>query len=88
MRVYFKVTAWESVEIADDFMFKKVVAAIESGEIETADDLIEMYPEETNYEGIELETSNQMSLDENDYESTIEVYSDEHNKVFDNGVKL
>jgi hypothetical protein len=88
MRVYFKVTAWESVDISDETMLAKVVDAIESGEIETADELIEMYPEETTYGGIELETSNQMSLDENDYASTIEVWNNEHNIVFDNGVKL
>ena len=69
-------------------LFSMVLGVRGCGEIETADDLIEMYPEETSYEGIELETSNQMSLDENDHAPTIEVYSDEHNKVFDNGVKL
>ena len=88
MRVYFKVTAWESVEIADETMFAKVVSAIESGEIETADELIEMYPEETTYEGIMSETIGQMSLNENDYAPTIEVYNNKRNIVFDNGVKL
>lgn len=87
MRVYFKITAWESVEIADETMFAKVVSAIESGEIETSYELIEMY-EGTSYEGIGSETISQMSLDDNDYAPTIEVYNNERNKVFDNGVKL
>lgn len=88
MRVYFKVTAWESVGIADESLFAKVVSAIESGEIETAYELIEMYPDETTYEGAGPETMNQMSLNQNDYAPTIEVYNNEHNRVFDNGVKL
>jgi hypothetical protein len=87
MRVYFKVTAWESVEITDEDIFAKVVSALENGEIETADELVEMYSEKATYEGIGLETAGQMSLDENDYAPTIEAYNDKHNKVFDNGVK-
>lgn len=87
MRVYFKVTAWECVEVSEE-KYLEVISGVENLSIETADELIELFPEETNYRGIDLETSQQMSLNENDYAPTIEVYDSEHNNVFDNGVKL
>ena len=87
MRVFFKVTAWECVDVSDD-IYMNVIKGIQDNTIETADELIELFPDSTIYNGIELETSAQMSLDDNDYAPTIEVYNNKHDKVFDNGVKL
>ena len=87
MRVFFKVTAWECVEVSEE-KYLEVISGVENLSIETADELVELFPEDTTYKGIDLGTSNQMSLDENEYAPTIEMWDTEHNIIFDNGIKL
>lgn len=85
-QIDFKVTAWERVTIDDDKL-EEVIAKIKSGEISTANDLVEAY-EDSYYEGVMAETTEQMTPEENDYQSTIEVLNDDSETVFTNADKF
>jgi hypothetical protein len=74
-RVNFKVSLWETVTF-DDIHLAEVLAALENGEIKTANDLVEFTSDlgdnaETEYV---LESEQQLTPSENDGWATIEIY--------------
>jgi len=82
--VDFKVTIWEKVQIKDECL-AEVIEKIKSGKIQSSNDLIDTdYTDgdDGNYETI-AETEEQLSLEDNGGESTIEVYDD--GIVYQNG---
>lgn len=82
-QVDFKVTVWERVTIDDDKM-ADVIARIKSGEITTSNELFDYLDDDCTYEGTIDDTIEQMTPEENDNQSTIEVLDSESKTVFTN----
>jgi hypothetical protein len=83
MQIDFKITAWERITIPQE-LEKEVIKAIQNEEITNADDLIEMFGDDCFHEGILTDVNQQMSIEENDHNATIEVINDKGNTIFDN----
>jgi hypothetical protein len=83
MQIDFKITTWERITIPQE-LEQEVLKAIQNEEISSADDLIEMFGDECFNEGILSDVNQQMSIEENDYNATIEVINDKGNTIFDN----
>ena len=83
MQVDFKITTWERITIPQELGLK-VIKAIQNEEITSADDLIEMFGDDCFNEGILSDVSQQMTIEENDHNATIEIINDKGNTVFDN----
>ena len=79
MVVDFKITTWERVSVPQE-MEKQVIDAIESGEVRSSTDLLDLF-EEVTFEGIMEETSEQMLIEENDGQATIEVINISNNNT-------
>lgn len=86
----FKITTWERVTVFDDEVAEKILQQIKDGNIECSDDI---YNSSAVEETGDLETemifgvSEQMTLEENDGASTIEVLNDEGRTIYENGGK-
>jgi hypothetical protein len=84
MYIDFKITTWERIHIEDESLKDKIVAALKSGEITSADDVFELdndaYKEDLYY------VEEQMTVEDNDGFSTIEAYDDEYNLLYKNGI--
>ena len=84
MYIDFKITTWERIHIEDESLKDKIVAALKSGEITSADDVYELdndaYKEDLYY------VEEQMTVEDNDGFSTIEAYDDECNLLYKNGI--
>jgi hypothetical protein len=61
MKVDFKVTAWETVNVPDE-MSDKVLAAIKSGEVTNSTELCEKFDLHNNYEGVLCESTEQIPV--------------------------
>lgn len=83
MQVDFKITTWERITVPQELQ-EAVIKAIANESITNADDLIEMFGDDCFYEGILTDVSQEMSIDENDGNATIEVLDDKGNTIFDN----
>ena len=83
MQIDFKITTWERITIPQELGLK-VIKAIQNEEITSADDLIEMFGDDCFNEGILSDVSQQMTIEENDDNATIEIINDKGNTVFDN----
>ena len=83
MQIDFKITTWERITIPQE-LEQEVIKAINNEEITCADDLIEMFGDDCFNEGILSDVSQQMTIEENDYNATIEVINDKGNTIFDN----
>jgi hypothetical protein len=85
--VDFKITTWERVQIDDDKV-AEVIELIKSGEINSSNDLIDYEEKDFGqlYDGVITETEEQMLPEENDGQSTIEVYNDNKKLEFDNSL--
>ncbi len=83
MQIDFKITTWERITIPQE-LEDQVIKAIQNEEITNADDLFELFGDECFNEGILSDVSQQMSIEENDYNATIEVINDKGNTIFDN----
>ena len=83
MQIDFKITTWERITIPQE-LEQEVIKAIQNEEISSADDLIEMFGDECFNEGILSDVSQQMSIEENDHNATIEIINDKGNTIFDN----
>ena len=70
--VDFKVTVWERVTIDDDKM-NEVIEAIKNGTIQNLNDLFLVLNDDCSCEGILSETIEQMTVEENGNQPTIEV---------------
>ena len=77
MRVDFKVTAWESVTVQDEHK-EEVLEKLRSGDIQTANDLIEFLDSQDSYNDYEIltETVDQLTPQQNNGFSTIEAVED------------
>ena len=82
MQVDFKITTWERVEIPQEYQ-DQVIEALKSGEVSTAEDLIQLLAEAT-YEGVIAETDEQMTPEDNGGCSTIDVLDEEGNTIWKN----
>lgn len=84
MYIDFKVTAWERVEIPEEIE-QEVLEKIQNGEIKSANEVFEKCQhDELNCEML-LDTSLQMKIEENDFNSTIEVFNDDSALIWKNG---
>lgn len=84
MYIDFKITTWERIYIEDESLKDKIVAALKSGEITSADDVYKL-DKDANREllyGVE----EQMTIYDNDGFSTIEAYEDEDILLYKNGI--
>jgi hypothetical protein len=70
----FKITSWERVQVSDDKV-EEIISKIKSGEISSSEDLIELTIN-SEYLGIIDDTTEQMTIEENDGQSTIEILVD------------
>jgi hypothetical protein len=73
--VDFKITAWERVSIGDERL-DEVLEKIKNGNIQTSTDLFYTLNDDCSNEGILYETGEQLSLQDNDGYSTIEIIQD------------
>ena len=79
MEIHFKITTWERIKIPEGYE-SKVKELLEKGYITCGDDIYEWFSDndENAYNSLVCETvldcNEQMTLEENDGESTIEVY--------------
>lgn len=72
MEFTFKETVWASVSVPEEIE-QDVLDSIKNGEVTTAEDIFQQFPTEgLEYDTID-NTSEQMSVEENDNQSTIEV---------------
>ena len=83
MQIDFKITTWERITVPQE-LEQEVIKAIASEEITCADDLFEMFGDECFNEGILSDVSQQMSIEENDDNATIEIINDKGDTIFDN----
>jgi len=83
MQIDFKITTWERISVPQELQ-EAVTKAIASEEITCADDLFEMFGDDCFNEGIIDDTSEQMTIEENDDNPTIEVLNDKGDTIFDN----
>jgi hypothetical protein len=84
--VDFKITIWERIYIDDD-KIDMVVDKIKNGEVASSDDMYTQFEDRVAiYNEVMYDTGEQMTLDENGGNSTIEVYRDNED-VYTNGVK-
>ena len=84
MYIDFKITTWERIHIKDESLKDKIVAALKSGEITSADDVFE-FNEDADREILHETESHQMTVEDNDGFSTIEAYEDEDTLLYKNG---
>ena len=83
MQIDFKITTWERISVPQELQ-EAVTKAIANEEITCADDLIEMFGDDCFNEGILSDVSQQMTIEENDHNATIEVLNDKGDTIFDN----
>jgi hypothetical protein len=83
MYIDFKITTWERIHIEDESLKDKIVAALKSGEITSADDVYEL-DKDANREFL-YDVEEQMTIEDNDGFSTIEAYEDEDTLLYKNG---
>ncbi len=83
MQIDFKITTWERITISKE-LEQEVIKAIQNGEITDADDLFELFGDECFNEGILSDVSQQMTIEENDNNATIEIINDKGDTIFDN----
>jgi hypothetical protein len=83
MQIDFKITTWERISVPQELQ-EAVTKAIANEEITCADDLIEMFGDDCFNEGILSDVSQQMTIEENDHNATIEVINDKGDTIFDN----
>lgn len=81
----FKITIWERVKIDDDKV-SDVINRIKDGSIMSSSDLFDVLDNDCFNEGILDDTGQQMTVEENDNQPTIEVYKN-NEIVFSNDEK-
>ena len=83
MYIDFKITTWERIHVEDESLKDKIVAALKSGEITSADDVFEL-DEDASRETL-YDAESQMTVEENGGFSTIEAYEDATTLLYENG---
>lgn len=84
IEIDFKVTVWERIHVGPDIA-KKVYDLVNKGKINTVNDIYNIKDIDTGELNSEIlyETQEQMSLDDNDNQSTIEILC-EGNTIYSN----
>jgi hypothetical protein len=82
-RVEIKVSIWEAYEIDSPEQLQEILAKLESGEIRTGEDISLAYDIPMNYID---DTSEDLSVEDNDGCSTIELRDDEGQVIWSNGL--
>lgn len=85
MYIDFKITTWERIYIKDETLKDKIVAALKSGEITSADDVFD-FNKDADREIFHEIDSQQMTIYDNDGFSTIIAYDDEDTLLYQNGI--
>ena len=85
MYIDFKITTWERIYIKDESLKDKIVAALKSGEITSANDAFVDFNKDADREIFHEYDSQQMSIYDNDGFSTIIAYDDEDTILYQNG---
>lgn len=85
MHIDFKITTWERIYIKDESLKDKIVAALKSGEITSADDVFD-FNKDADREIFHEIDSQQMTIYDNDGFSTIIAYDDEDTLLYQNGI--
>jgi len=85
MYIDFKITTWERIYIKDESLKDKIVAALKSGEITSADDVFD-FNKDADREIFHEIDSQQMTIYDNDGFSTIIAYDDEDTLLYKNGL--
>jgi hypothetical protein len=83
MQVDFKITTWERISIPQE-LEEQVIKGILNEEITCSDDLYEMFGDDCFNEGILSDVSQQMTIEDNDHNATIEVLNDKGDTICDN----
>jgi len=84
MYANFKVTCWEKVQISDIADGEKLLDLILEDKITSSNDIYDHLPNiNLSYE-FQVETEEQMTIEENDGQSTMEVYNDDGTLIYDN----
>lgn len=86
MYIDFKITTWERVHIGDESLKDRIVAALKSGEITSANDVFAL-DKDADRE-ILYDVEEQMTVEENGGCSTIEAYEGEAILLYENGERL
>lgn len=86
MYIDFKIATWERIYIKDESLKDKIVAALKSGEITTADDVFVDFNKVADREIFHEIDSQQMTIYDNDGFSTIIAYDDEDTILYQNGI--
>ena len=75
MHVDFKIEAWERVKIPEN-QEEAVLEALKTGKVQTSNDLVNFLADKggADYDGMIPETEEQMCIEENDGQSTIQFY--------------
>lgn len=84
MYIDFKIATWERIYIKDESLKDKIVAALKSGEITSADDVFD-FNKDADREIFHEIDSQQMTIYDNDGFSTIIAYDDEDTILYQNG---
>ena len=85
VKINFKVTSWESVNIPDEHL-DEVLAALENGYILTSNDLVEFVDNLDGHSEYEMipESETQLTVEENGGDATIEVIGESFRPIWTN----
>ena len=82
--VDFKVTIWERVHF-DDADIEKVAEKIKNGIVSSSEDMFTEFEDRVAHDSeVLLETSEQMSVEENDNQSTVELFNSDGETILTN----
>jgi len=82
--VDFKITVWERVYF-DDADIEKVAEKIKNGIVTSSEDMFTEFEDRVAHDSeVLLETSEQMSVEENDNQSTVELFNSEGETILTN----
>lgn len=90
MRVDFKIKGWEQMDHIPEKFKDKILEEFKSGRLESSNDLFQFIeqnldPDAAEYGGVLAETEEQMTVEENEGFSTIEIYDENENLIWANG---
>ena len=83
MQFDFKVTCWERITVDKQYE-AQILAGIQAGTIKSSTNIYDLLNGENAEVEILVETTQQISLEENNYSSTIEVIGDDGDTLFTN----
>ena len=84
MHIDFKCTVWERINVPDELK-KEFEEKVRSGEISSSDEAFGVFGDKIDglYESLP-DTGEQMNITENDMQSTVELWDDKEDIIWDN----